>query len=94
MAIEQSCKIPFQVVLHVQCLCGHHYMHANAGMFAGTVQSTVITPVDLLKIRMQMQTAPRGSPDYTGSLQMLKRVIQREGFSGVSFQLASCLRIA
>lgn len=51
-------------------------------MVAGTVQTAIITPVDLLKIRMQLQTAPQGTPGYVGSLRMLGRVLQREGFLG------------
>ena len=51
-------------------------------MVAGTVQTAIITPVDLLKIRMQLQTAPQGTPEYVGSLRMLGRVLQREGFLG------------
>ena len=53
-----------------------------AGMIAGTIQSAVITPVDLLKIRMQMQTATQGTSGYVGSIQMLRRVLQTEGFFG------------
>jgi len=50
-----------------------------AGCFAGGVQTAIITPIDLLKIRLQLQTARPGTAAYTGPLAMLKRVVSREG---------------
>lgn len=51
-------------------------------MAAGLVQSLVITPVDLLKIRQQLQTAVPGSAAYVGPLQLLRHVCRAEGFTG------------
>jgi hypothetical protein len=42
----------------------------------------VIVPVDLLKIRLQLQTALPGSPGYVGPLSLLGRVLRREGLRG------------
>ncbi|KAG7669592.1 hypothetical protein Ndes2526B_g05938 [Nannochloris sp. 'desiccata'] len=50
-----------------------------AGCFAGGVQTAIVTPIDLLKIRLQLQTARPGTPLYTGPVQMLQRVLAREG---------------
>lgn len=54
----------------------------SAGMFAGAVQTAVSTPVDLLKIRQQLQRVPPGSPHYVGPLQLLRRILAREGLPG------------
>ncbi|KAK9810913.1 hypothetical protein WJX73_007819 [Symbiochloris irregularis] len=62
-----------------------------AGMVAGTVQTAIITPVDLLKIRMQLQTASQGTPGYVGSLRMLGRVVQKEGLLGAYRGFGVCL---
>ncbi|KAK9810338.1 hypothetical protein WJX72_009024 [[Myrmecia] bisecta] len=54
-----------------------------AGMVAGTVQTAIITPVDLLKIRMQVQHAVPGSSNYVGSLKQLRNVLAMEGVTGL-----------
>ncbi|KAL4859060.1 Mitochondrial arginine transporter BAC2 [Chlorella vulgaris] len=54
-----------------------------AGCFAGAVQTAVIVPVDLLKIRMQLQTAVRGAPGYIGPLALLGSVLRAEGLRGL-----------
>jgi hypothetical protein len=53
-----------------------------AGMFAGAVQTAVSTPVDLLKIRQQLQLAPPGTPHYVGPLQLLGGILRSEGLTG------------
>ena len=57
------------------------------------MQTVVITPVDLCKIRMQLQTASQGSPGYISSVQMLRHVVQREGIFGElpCFAKADCV---
>jgi solute carrier family 25 carnitine/acylcarnitine transporter 20/29 len=50
-----------------------------AGCFAGGVQTTIVTPIDLLKIRLQLQTARPGTVNYIGPLVMLQRVVARKG---------------
>lgn len=51
-------------------------------MFAGAVQTLISTPVDLLKIRQQLQLVPPGSPLYVGPLQLLRHIIRHEGLPG------------
>jgi hypothetical protein len=53
-----------------------------AGMFAGAVQTFISSPVELLKIRLQLQRAHPGAPDYVGPLGMLRRVLRDEGAAG------------
>ncbi|KIZ07055.1 hypothetical protein MNEG_0905 [Monoraphidium neglectum] len=50
-----------------------------AGMFAGAVQTFISSPVELLKIRLQLQRAKPGAPGYVGPLGMLRRVLKYEG---------------
>ena len=59
-----------------------------AGMVAGLAQTLIITPVDLLKIRQQIQTSLPGTAGYVGPLQLLVRIFQREGVAG----MPSCRR--
>ncbi|KAL4421041.1 hypothetical protein ABPG77_007516 [Micractinium sp. CCAP 211/92] len=54
-----------------------------AGCFAGGVQTAVIVPVDLLKIRLQLQTAVRGTPGYVGPLSLLGSILRTEGVAGL-----------
>lgn len=53
-----------------------------AGCFSGVVQTAFIVPVDLLKIRMQLQTALRGAPGYVGPLQLLRNILRTERLAG------------
>jgi len=54
-----------------------------AGCFSGIVQTGIVTPVDLLKIRLQLQTSVPGSSAYLGPLGMLRAVIRAEGVGGL-----------
>ena len=54
----------------------------SAGSFAGAVQTFISTPVELLKIRLQLQTAVPGVPGYRGPWAMLRHVLRREGPTG------------
>lgn len=56
---------------------------ALPGCFAGAVQTLVVTPVDLLKIRLQLQTALPGGPGYVGPLRLLRGILAREGLPGL-----------
>lgn len=49
---------------------------------AGAVQTVISSPVELLKIRLQLQTSMPGSPSYVGSYGMLQRIISTEGMTG------------
>lgn len=51
-------------------------------MAAGVVQTFVVAPVELLKIRQQLQTATRGDTHYIGPLQLLRRLLAAEGIRG------------
>lgn len=42
----------------------------------------VIVPVDLLKIRLQLQTAVRGAPGYVGPLSLLGSILRSDGLAG------------
>ena len=42
----------------------------------------VVVPVDLLKIRLQLQMAVRGAPGYVGPLSLLANVVRTEGLRG------------
>jgi solute carrier family 25 carnitine/acylcarnitine transporter 20/29 len=50
-----------------------------AGCVGGAVQTAVITPVDLIKIRLQLQTARPGAPGYVGPLGQARRVLAGGG---------------
>ncbi len=54
-------------------------------MVAGLAQTLIITPVDLLKIRQQIQTSLPGTAGYVGPLQLLLQVVRREGVAGRFF---------
>mmetsp|Transcript_11440 Transcript_11440/g.12990 ORF Transcript_11440/g.12990 Transcript_11440/m.12990 type:complete len:95 (+) Transcript_11440:256-540(+) len=51
-----------------------------SGMFAGFVNSFVISPVELVKCRLQVQTGKKSSQYYKGPLDCTKKVITEEGF--------------
>ena len=53
-----------------------------AGMAAGLAQTLIITPVDLLKIRQQIQTSVPGTAGFVGPLQLLARILRQEGVTG------------
>lgn len=55
-----------------------------AGMLAGAAQTAVSAPVELLKIRQQLQTAPPGAPGYLGPLGVLRRLLREEGARGLA----------
>lgn len=55
----------------------------TAGMYAGLAQCFFMVPVELLKIRLQLQTAPPSSPRYMGALQMASHVVRHEGVLGL-----------
>ncbi|CAK0784468.1 hypothetical protein CVIRNUC_007672 [Coccomyxa viridis] len=67
---------PGQGVLPYEQVC-------MAGMFSGAVQTLISTPVDLLKIRQQLQSAQPGSASYIGPLQLLRSILRAEGLPGL-----------
>ena len=51
-------------------------------MVSGAVQTAISTPVDLLKIRQQLQIARSGMASYVGPLQLLRQILKTEGIPG------------
>lgn len=68
-------------------------LDAFAGAVAGGVSRTVVSPLDVIKIRFQVQLEPTGrarlfdpsqSPSkYTGILQATRAIVREEGLSGL-----------
>lgn len=59
-------------------------VHAIAGGLAGAVSRLVVGPLDVVKIRMQVQLEPiaRGmNSKYTGVVQALRTILREEGVS-------------
>jgi solute carrier family 25 carnitine/acylcarnitine transporter 20/29 len=55
----------------------HHIF--TAGCFAGAIQTLVVTPIDLLKINLQLQTAIPSCPSYRGPIQMALDIFRQHG---------------
>lgn len=58
------------------------HLYQCAGMFSGAVQTAISTPVDLLKIRQQLQIARSGMASYVGPLQLLRQILKTDGIPG------------
>lgn len=58
------------------------YFFLVAGMAAGVVQTFIVTPVELLKVRQQLQTAVAGDATYVGPVQLLRQIMRAEGVRG------------
>eukprot|EP01024_Parvocaulis_polyphysoides_P029813 TRINITY_DN27042_c1_g2_i1.p1 TRINITY_DN27042_c1_g2~~TRINITY_DN27042_c1_g2_i1.p1 ORF type:complete len:290 (-),score=26.86 TRINITY_DN27042_c1_g2_i1:285-1154(-) len=54
-----------------------------AGMFSGLVQNSITCPIDVLKIRLQVQKDMPGQSTYVGALPMLYKIIRNEGIQGL-----------
>lgn len=63
-----------------------------AGIAAGTIQTAILTPVDLIKIRLQIATdrraqRPSGRPSLqspqAGPLGLVRNIVRREGIKGL-----------
>lgn len=57
--------------------------HFLAGSVAGLVQSTVCSPMELIKTRLQLQDKLPTAVKYKGPLDCLKNIWHHEGFRGV-----------
>uniref|UniRef100_A0A2P2K0E5 Mitochondrial thiamine pyrophosphate carrier n=1 Tax=Rhizophora mucronata TaxID=61149 RepID=A0A2P2K0E5_RHIMU len=68
-------------------------LEATAGAIAGGISRTVTSPLDVIKIRFQVQLEPtstwallhrnmHGPSKYTGMLQATKDIFREEGFAG------------
>lgn len=53
-----------------------------AGAWGGALQTLCTVPVEVMKIRLQLQTAVRGSPGYKGPLKMASEVFRDHGVAG------------
>jgi hypothetical protein len=74
-----------------------HYIHCTCSMYlliscmpAGAVQTCISCPVELLKIRLQLQHALPGTPGYVGPWGMLHRVVAQEGVLGAYSKSSIC----
>eukprot|EP01018_Ginkgo_biloba_P002236 Gb_14536 [translate_table: standard] len=58
---------------------------ALAGIGAGTIQTAILTPAELIKIRLQLNTTQRPTSSYNrcGPIKVAKSIIQREGLKGL-----------
>eukprot|EP01015_Nassula_variabilis_P000849 TRINITY_DN1046_c0_g1_i5.p2 TRINITY_DN1046_c0_g1~~TRINITY_DN1046_c0_g1_i5.p2 ORF type:complete len:256 (-),score=-9.78 TRINITY_DN1046_c0_g1_i5:221-988(-) len=54
-----------------------------SGLFAGLVNTVVVSPVELVKCRLQMQIAKSGNPLYTGPYQCTKNILMQDGIRGL-----------
>ncbi|OJD33762.1 mitochondrial deoxynucleotide carrier [Diplodia corticola] len=72
---------------------GSRWQVIGAGAIAGLVSRFVIAPLDVIKIRLQLQThslsdpfthpSARGGPIYKGTLGTLKHILREEGVTGL-----------
>eukprot|EP01025_Chloroclados_australasicus_P018447 TRINITY_DN19691_c0_g1_i1.p2 TRINITY_DN19691_c0_g1~~TRINITY_DN19691_c0_g1_i1.p2 ORF type:complete len:280 (-),score=11.39 TRINITY_DN19691_c0_g1_i1:143-982(-) len=53
-----------------------------AGMFAGVMQVGVMCPIEVLKIRLQVQKELPGSRDYLGAVPMFFHILKNQGVKG------------
>ncbi|KAL7610324.1 mitochondrial thiamine diphosphate carrier 2 [Lactuca sativa] len=69
------------------------FIDATAGSISGAISRTVTSPLDVIKIRFQVQLEPTtsfallsknvyGASKYTGMIQASKDIFREEGFSG------------
>lgn len=58
---------------------------ALAGVGAGTIQTAILTPVELIKIQLQVNTCrrPTTSSFHFGPIMVAKGILQREGIKGL-----------
>lgn len=49
---------------------------------SGAVQTCISSPVEMIKIRLQLQHALPGSPGYLGPWGMLRQITAQEGLKG------------
>lgn len=52
-----------------------------SGMFAGFVNSFFLSPIELVKCRLQIQSESKVDAYYKGSLDCVRKIIVEEGFS-------------
>ncbi|EMT62123.1 Mitochondrial thiamine pyrophosphate carrier 1 [Fusarium odoratissimum] len=71
--------------------CGSRVQVVAAGAIAGLVSRFVVAPLDVVKIRLQLQphslsdpvAALRNAPAYRGAFETLKHILKHEGLTGL-----------
>ena len=56
--------------------------HMVAGSVAGMAAKTILQPLDLIKVRLQVQDG-RGANEYRGVINAVQRIVAEEGFLGL-----------
>ena len=56
---------------------------AAAGSFAGSVQVALWSPIEMIKLQSQLQTAKRGDPSYNGPWKIARGILQTQGMPGL-----------
>ncbi len=57
--------------------------YIKCGMFAGFCNSFVISPVELIRIKLQVQGKSNTTPQYNGTADCLSKIIKSHGLKGV-----------
>jgi len=57
-----------------------------AGCFAGFVNSFVLSPIELVKCRLQLQTQSKSDAYYKGPIDCLQKIYVEEGVAGGIFK--------
>uniref|UniRef100_A0A6M2DU45 Mitochondrial 2-oxoglutarate/malate carrier protein n=1 Tax=Xenopsylla cheopis TaxID=163159 RepID=A0A6M2DU45_XENCH len=56
------------------------FLHFSASMISGLVTTAASMPVDIVKTRIQNMKTIDGKPEYNGGLDVLNKVVKKEGF--------------
>jgi len=57
-------------------------VHSIAGAAAGGIAAACSNPLDVVKTRLQTQVRSDGKPEFSGPLDCVRKLIQRDGFKG------------
>lgn len=55
-------------------------LHFTASMISGLITTSASMPVDIAKTRLQNMKSVAGKPEYKGTIDVLVKVVKREGF--------------
>lgn len=58
-------------------------MHKDRSAIAGAVASAFTSPLDMVKLRLQVRHSDGSQPEYKGMLDGLYKVYAKEGLSGL-----------